>query len=181
MADWNVIVTARERHFGEARRFLSMLGDVGRTHYFNVLRMYVDDGRALLDALGSAAPPPDTPPVAEMLGRAVPLDQTFHFQTKEELDAAAENALAALLPRLAGKSFHVRMHRRGFEGTVRSTDEEQTLDRYVLAELEKRGAPGRLSFDDPDVIVALETLDNWGGISAWSREDLRRYPLLGLD
>jgi hypothetical protein len=43
------------------------------------------------------------------------------------------------------------------------------------------GNPGRITFADPDAILALETVDCRAGLSLWSREDLQRYPFLHLD
>ena len=45
------------------------------------------------------------------------------------------------LPILAGKNFHVRMHRRGFKGRISSHDEERFLDTILLEELGKIGNP----------------------------------------
>jgi tRNA(Ser,Leu) C12 N-acetylase TAN1 len=43
------------------------------------------------------------------------------------------------------------------------------------------GTPGSISFDDPDAIVAIESVGQRAGVSLWTREDLRRYPFLRLD
>jgi tRNA(Ser,Leu) C12 N-acetylase TAN1 len=85
------------------------------------------------------------------------------------------------LPELAGKSFHVRMHRRGFKGRISSQHEERFLDEILLTSLDKHGAPGRISFDDPDVIIDLETIGQRAGLSMWTRAQRLRYPLLKLD
>lgn len=82
---------------------------------------------------------------------------------------------------LAGKRFHVRLHRRGFKGRLSSPEEERQLDVALLQALEQAGSPGKVAFDDPDTIVAIETVGNRAGLSLWTREDLRRFPLLGLD
>jgi hypothetical protein len=58
---------------------------------------------------------------------------------------------------------------------------ERLLDDVILAQLEKAGTPGRINFDRPDAIVAVETLGTEGGLSLWTRAELDAYPFLGLD
>ncbi len=79
------------------------------------------------------------------------------------------------------KSFHVRMHRRGFKGRISSHDEERFLDKILLEELGRMGNPGHITFEDPDAILVVETVGQQAGLSCWNREDLQRYPLLRLD
>jgi tRNA(Ser,Leu) C12 N-acetylase TAN1 len=37
-----------------------------------------------------------------------------------------------------------------------------------------------VSFDNPDAIIAVETIGNQAGMSLWFREDLQRYPFLHI-
>ncbi|HLF13048.1 MAG TPA: hypothetical protein VJA26_17745, partial [Gammaproteobacteria bacterium] len=76
---------------------------------------------------------------------------------------------------------HVRMHRRGFKGKLSSQHEEQFLDHFLLERLNVAGASGAIDFDDPDVIIAMETLGQQAGLSRWTREQLHAYELLKLD
>ena len=85
------------------------------------------------------------------------------------------------MPELAQKSFHVRMHRRGFKGRLSSPEEERFLDDLLLTALEEVGTPGRISFDDPDATIAIETVGQRAGLSFWRRSDLERYPFLRID
>jgi tRNA(Ser,Leu) C12 N-acetylase TAN1 len=39
----------------------------------------------------------------------------------------------------------------------------------------------RVSFADPDYILALETVGQRAGLSLWDRVQRARYPFLGLD
>jgi tRNA(Ser,Leu) C12 N-acetylase TAN1 len=82
---------------------------------------------------------------------------------------------------LAGKRFHVRMHRRGMKGRLSSQAEERHLSEVLLAALEEAGTPGRVAFEDPDAVVAVETVGAGAGLSLWSREALHQYPFLKLD
>jgi adenylyl- and sulfurtransferase ThiI len=141
--------------------------------------MRVDDPKRLLEALAErAAREPDA---IALLGRVVPIRSTFPFQSPEEFEARARNAALAFLPELVGKGFHVRMHRHGFKGRLSSQAEERLLGTVLLEAQEKAGIPGRITFEDPDAILAVETVGNQAGLSLWTREDLRRYPFLRLD
>jgi hypothetical protein len=51
----------------------------------------------------------------------------------------------------------------------------------LLAALEAAGTPGRITFDDPDAILAVETVGRRAGPSLETREDLATYPFLGLN
>ena len=82
---------------------------------------------------------------------------------------------------LRGSSFHVRMHRRGFKGRLSSQREEQFLDHYILTRLEQEQCSGRITFDDPDAIITVETVGQRAGIALWSREERERYLFLNLD
>ena len=81
---------------------------------------------------------------------------------------------------LAGKSFHVRLHRRGFKGTLSTPKEERFLDETLLDALETLGTPGRITFTDPDSILQLETIDGRAGFRCGSAMPLQRYPFLGV-
>lgn len=179
MEDWNVVVTLREGDFADICRSLEELGSVARTDYYNVLAMKVEDLAAFPDAMQALAKA--VPALEDSVARAVPSTHVFLFQSPGEFEAGAKEAVARWLPELAGKSFHVRMHRRGFKGRISSQHEEQFLDEYLLTALEARGSPGRISFDDPDVIVDLETIGQRVGLSLWTRAQRQRYPLLKLD
>lgn len=177
--DWNVVATVQEHRFRDAWDFLQAYGALGRTDYFNVITLRVADTGVFLEQLrrGLAADAAG----AAALARAVPVTTTFGFQTPEEFEAAARQAVTPWLCELAGCTFHMRMHRRGFKGRLSSQDEERFLDRHVIEGLRRRGADASVSFDDPDVIIAVETVGQRGGVSRWARQQRRRYPFLGLD
>ena len=179
MREWNVVVTVQEDGYNSARKILECFGPVGKTDFFNVLLMHVDDQQLLLDQLREEAE--QDPQALSCLARVMPLILTFDFRTPQEFEEKAREAVSSLLPTLSGKSFHVRMHRRGFKGKLSGMEEEKFLDSYLLEALEKRGNPGRITFEDPDAIIALETLGPRAGLSLWTRDDLKRYPLLHLD
>lgn len=179
MRDWNVVVSVYDGRLGQARRLLRRLGPVAPTGFRNVLVLRTDDPVGFLERLEQLAPA--APELHEVVSRAVPATVTFTFQSPEEFEAKAREAALAFLSALTGKSFHVRLHRRGFKGQLQTPEEERFLDRELLAALEATGTPGSISFEDPDAVVCVETVGPRAGLSLWTREDRERYPLLKLD
>lgn len=179
MDDWNLVATTREHRFLRARRTLKELGDVHRTPYHNVLVMKVGDVGQFLDALRARLEV--HPEEAASIGRVVPATRTVAFDTPEQLVEEARKIVAEWAPRLAGKRFHVRIHRRGFGGRLSTLDVERSLDDAVLEQLAAAGASAKLGFDDPDAIIAVETVGGRAGLSLWERHELARYPFLHLD
>lgn len=179
MRDWNVVVTVREGGYQRARELLAPYGPVKATEYYNVLVMRVEDVEDFTAALAARAT--DEPELLRDLSRVMPVSATFLFQRPEEFEYHAKESCLPWLDSLAGRTFHVRMHRRGFKGSLSSQDEERFLDGFILSELDRRGAPARITFEDPDYILVVETVGQRAGMALWSREDLQRYPFLHLD
>ncbi|HEU4382920.1 MAG TPA: THUMP domain-containing protein [Anaeromyxobacteraceae bacterium] len=176
MRDWNVLATAREGGFARARRLLAGLGEVAETRFYNVLLARVPDPRGLLSHLAEQAGA--DPASVAFLARVAPADRTFTFQTAGEFLDRAREAVLALAPSLAGRSFHVRLRRRGFRGALHAQEAEKALADAILEALQAGGRPGRVAFDDADAVVALETVGSQAGVALWTREDLARWPLL---
>jgi len=104
----------------------------------------------------------------------------LHLHSAEDFEAKARDIAILWAPMLAGESFHVRLHRRWFKGTLSIPKEERFLDETLLDALETLGTPGRIAFTDPDAILQIETIDGCAGASLWQRDDLQRYPFLGV-
>lgn len=176
MRNWNALVTVRDKGWEKALRLLRPLGHVAETRFFNVVLVDVEDRREFLDALRARAVA--EPGVLDCLGRVAPADLVFTFQTLEEFEARARDVVEAAAPALAGKSFHLRVHRRGFRGQISSQAEERLLSGVLLGVLEAAGTPGRVAFEDPDAVVAFEIVGSQAGFSVFTREALARYPFL---
>ncbi|MBI5446021.1 MAG: hypothetical protein HY900_33010 [Deltaproteobacteria bacterium] len=179
MRDWNVVASVHQEGFRESLRLLARFGEVSKTDYFNVLVARVPDVATFVSEL--AAQVEAEPGIMNYLGRVVPVTRTFDFQGPQEFEERARQTALAWADELAGKSFHVRMHRRGLKGKLSSQEEEKLLAGALLEALSERGEPGRITFTDPDAILAVETVGPRAGLSLWSREDLARYRFLGLD
>ncbi len=178
MSDWNVVATLRGSEFRKATRLLGEFGRVERTPYYNVVVAEVADPRKLLESLderlGHARDA--SAPIASV----IPVTRTFRFQGEADLEAKANEVMRGLAPSLAGKSFHVRVHHRGARG-VSGRDLEQKLAGVVLDALSEAGASGRIKFADPDAIVDVELVGARAGVSMWTRDELRQFPILHLD
>jgi tRNA(Ser,Leu) C12 N-acetylase TAN1 len=179
MLDWTVVATTREHGYDRGWQLLEQFGQVSRTDYFNVLLLEPDEPETFLDRFGAMVR--NVPQVMESLSRVMPATDRFTFEGAEDFEAQAREIVRGWAPRLRGKSFHVRMHRRGFKGKLSSQQEERFLDEALLDELETQGVPGRIDFEDPDAVIDVETVDNRAGMSFWTREDLKRYPFLKVD
>lgn len=178
MRDWNVIATIRDGGFRRACRLLSLEGELSRTEFYNVVVMIVPDVDVFLGWLEKLWS--ESRAVGTVVAHVRPVRETFHFQSPEEFETKAKELALGLADRLAGKSFHVRIHRRGFKGRLSTKDEERLLADAVLAHLSSGGASARVAFDDPDAVLVVDTVGDRAGMALWTRDDLRRYPFLGL-
>ncbi|MFQ5487613.1 MAG: THUMP domain-containing protein [Gammaproteobacteria bacterium] len=174
-----MVVTVRAGGYSRARRLLEDFGALGRTEYFNVLVMRISDRQLFMDVLQARLG--DDPAILDYLARVVPVEETFLFQHREDFEDQARRVAERWLPVLAGRSFHVRMHRRGFKGRLSSQEEERILDAALMEALTARGTPATVSFQDPDAIIAIETVGQRAGLSLFTREELQRYTLLDID
>lgn len=179
MFHWNVMIKLYEHGFSHAFLLLQKLGTVYISDFENVLLMKVNNIFHFLETLDEMVA--KEPSLLKILSRVVPVTLTFSFQSPEEFESKAKEAVLYWLPSLAGKSFHVRVNRRGFKDRISSYHEEHFLDKILLEELGKIGNPGHIIFKDPDAIIVVEIVGQQAGLSCWTREDLKRYPFLRLN
>lgn len=176
--DWNVVVTVLEDSFRDACRLLQRWGPVRRTAYYNLLVVTVDDPvRFLVDFAAAVA---ESPGLLNFVSHVVPAHRTIDFANAEEFEARAREVALGWLVNLAGCGFYVRLHRRGLKGTLSTPKEERFLDEVLLEGLNAAGKPGRISFEAPDAVIQVETIDGRAGLSLWTADDLRHYPFLGV-
>src|SRR5271165_7547508 len=168
-ADWNVVVTLPEQTFQEACRLLRQWGQVRRTGFYNVLGLVVEEPRRFLDDFAAAVR--REPGLLNFVSHVVPAEHVFDFRDEAEFAARAREVVLGWLPRVAGKSFKVRLHRRGLKGILRSHEEERLVADCVLSQPAAAGAPGRVDLDDPDCVIQIETIGHRAGVSIWSRQE----------
>jgi tRNA(Ser,Leu) C12 N-acetylase TAN1 len=178
-AAWNVVVTLPEKGLREARRVLRKWGKLSRTRYYNVATLTVADCRRFLAEFAAAVDA--SPGLLNFVSHVIPADTAFDFRDAAEFEEKARSAALGWTPVVSGRSFHVRLHRRGFKGVLSTPREERFLDETLLAAAAGAGAPARITFEDPDRVIQIETIDGRAGLSLWTREDLRRLPFLGPD
>lgn len=179
MHDWNAVITVHEGGFVPACRLLEPFGPVQNSGFFNILVMRAANPfRLMADLHGQIAA---NPAITSWISRFMPIRQRFTFQSATEFELRSREAVLEWLPLLGNARFHLRMHRRGFKGKISSADEERFLDEFLLQKLAEAGRPGKVAFDDPDAIIALETIGTQAGLSLFDREELQRFSLLHLD
>jgi len=174
-----VIATAKPHHEAGVRAALAQLGEIHESPFPNVVLLAVDDVGAFADALLKVIG--NDPTVGSSLARLLPAQHTFHFESLADLEAITRRLVDEWTDDLEGLTFHVRCHRRGRVNDLDTAEEENFLGDAILRQLSDRRTPGRVSFDDPDVVIDIETLNNEAAISLWTRDDLNAYPFLRIE
>jgi tRNA(Ser,Leu) C12 N-acetylase TAN1 len=176
MLEWNVVVSIRERGLRRAFEVLEKFGTVRKTGFFNVLVMEVNDIPGMLETLREHSSA--DPHYLSFLSRLIPVSEAFSFQSAEEFRNRAKEIVLAWAPGLSGRSFYVRIYRRGFKGRISSPEEEKFLDGIILESLGSAQTPGRITFEDPDAVIVIETVAQQAGLALWTREDMRKYSFI---
>jgi tRNA(Ser,Leu) C12 N-acetylase TAN1 len=175
MRQWNVLATSLEGRRSALLAALRRLGAFWGAGYRNVLVGRVDDREAFLEAVRERLP---TDPLLEgSLTKIVPVEQVTQFEAAGLCETVV-SALAPATARLAGKTFYVRLERRGFKGVVHTPTVERAVGQALLEAAAGHGAAGRVSFEDPDVIVAVETTGSAVGVGLLTRELRTRFPFV---
>lgn len=179
MKDWNVVVTVFQEGFRRGLRALEKLGRAERSLYHNVVVMRVADSTALLEAIERITE--ENPALYDAISRVAPAAQNFDFLSEDEFVTRAKSIICEWVPRLAGRSFHVRWHRRRAKHDLHTQDAERMFNDAIVDATTKAGTPGKISFADPDVVIAIDTIDNRAGLALWTREEFARFHLLRPD
>jgi tRNA(Ser,Leu) C12 N-acetylase TAN1 len=174
--DWNLVVTAHGGRRHDVVRALRPIVVLRRAGYSEVLVGRTDDLDGCLTAI-AARLEADPLLATEIFARAVPVDRTFALAADVDAQLAAEIATCA--DALVGKTFHVRVERRGHRRHLMSNQLERLLGGTLVEALKARGASPEVTFDDPDVIVAVELIGVAAGIGLVSRRH-RQHPFVRL-
>lgn len=173
--DWNLVVTAYGGRRHDLIYALRPIVRLRRAGYSEVLTGKVDDLEACLAGIAARA---DAVFVAEVLARVVPVARSFALGADLEAQLRAETA--TFLDALVDRSFHVRVERRGHRRVVQSDRLERMLGTALVEALQARGAAPRVTFKDPDVIVAVELIGEMGGVGLVTRDLRTRYAFVRL-
>ncbi len=179
MQEWNAVISVHEHGFKKACDVFGDFGEVKRTEFFNVLLARAENVEEMLGALRNRMI--ERPDSLSFLARLIPVSHAFIFNSVEEFEDKSKEIVLQWLNRLAGKRFYVRIHRRGFKGRFNSPDVERALDTLLLGELEKSGVSGKIDFENPDAVIAVETVGHWAGLSFWTREEMELYPFIRIN
>lgn len=179
MKDWNVVISVNEKGFRQATNILKEFGPISKTEFFNVLVMNVEDIPGMCETLKKRLE--DDKFYLSFLSRLIPVTKSFIFQTPDEFEQKVKETISEWVLQLQGKGFHVRMRRRGFKGRLSSQEEEKMIDEFLLELTKESGIPGHVTFEEPDVIIAIETVAHRAGLSLWTHEDLQKYPFVRVE
>ncbi|MFN3566141.1 MAG: THUMP domain-containing protein [Burkholderiaceae bacterium] len=163
---------------GFRRELLGALARFGRfraTPFRDVCVGRVDDRTAFLDALRDARAA--GAPWTQRVGRVIPADAVFWFTPQTFTDRLKET-VTPLAERIGSGSFCVRIERRGFAGEVKTQDIERAIGEHVHALAAAQGKTLRTQFDDPDFVIAVETLGNECGVALLPRALREAYPFV---
>jgi tRNA(Ser,Leu) C12 N-acetylase TAN1 len=176
---WNVIATTRPNREADARATMAKLGNVALSPFPGVILAAVDDVGVFNDALAKMIS--DDAGAGQSFGRVLPAQHTFHFESLADLEGITASIVDDWIEDLADATFHVRCHRRGRVNDLDPAEEEGFLGDAIQRMLSERGTSARISFDDPDVVIDIETLNDEAAISMWTRDDLVAFSFLRID
>jgi len=177
--DWNVVVSVFQDGYSRALRALQKLGVAERSPYHNVLVMKVDDPLVLLEAIEKRTE--ENPALYDAISSVAPAMRAFDFLSEEEFVEKAKATFREWLPRVAGRSLHVRLRRRGTRHELRTQEIERLFNDAIVDATTTAGTPSTISFTDPDVVIEIDTIDNRAGLGLWTREELARDHVLRPD
>ena len=173
---WNLLVTSLEGQRESLLAVLRTLARFRRGGFPNVLVATVEDPVAFLGVLGDAYA--QSTVVRTSLGKVIPITRTLRLTGPEAFRDQVGDALEALVDRLTGRTFFVRIFRRGFRGAIDSTRLEGELGARLVAALEARGDRPRVRFADADVALVVETLRDEVGIAVLDRTLRAAHPFV---
>jgi len=178
LPDWNIVVTSRPGGQRAVRRALHPFVRLRRAGFRNVLIGRVGDIATFLAEVAELLEQRRS--VASALGKIMPVGHIFAIDVSRFHDQLAEET-APLVEQLIGRSFHVRVERRGHKGVINTHAAELALGEALYGALEARGAKPTVTFSDPDVVVAVEVVGNLAGIELLTRELRQRFPFVRVD
>ena len=105
-----------------------------------------------------------------MIDRIVPVEEAVSFVRDDVTETLCE-ALEPRASRLCGKTFYVRVHLRGLKGRIEHPAVERALGDFLSEFAGRAGAPPKVSFKDPDVVVVAEVVGRRVGYAFLGREE----------
>jgi tRNA(Ser,Leu) C12 N-acetylase TAN1 len=179
MWQFNVLVTmAYDGRYAHLLRELASYGEFHKTGFHGVALGRVADVESFCETIRRKRS--EQVIAFQDVARVVPLERVFTFEVDDFLAKLCQ-ALRPWIARLAECHFYVRLERRGLKGQIISPDIEQALDAFILDELIDLGHRATIDFDDPDAVVAIETIGDRCGVGLITREWNRRFDFVRVD
>ncbi len=175
MKEWNILVATHRGQEKKSLRFLSQHGEFKSSGFKDVLQGHVEDLNLFLDKLELMRQ--ENPGQIRFLSQIVPLERTFYFKLPDFMDKLKET-ISSYAEKVEDKKFYVRVKRRGHKGEISSQEIEKEIAGVVIENLEKVGKHAHVNFGDPDVIIVVEMIADWAGVTSITREMKETYSLL---
>lgn len=152
---WDALVTCRDTRMGPALAELMPFGRFRTSGYRRVLLGQLNEGVGLAE-LGQGT--------TATVQRAFVAESCLPF----ERDDVTETLCVELEPiaeRFANQSFFVRANLRGLKGRLETPTVERAMGAFLIDACAAMARPARVTFDDPDLVLAVETV---GSRVAWA-------------
>lgn len=177
--EWNAIVSIYRSGHKRALEALAKLGRVEPSSYHHVLVVSVDDPLGLIATVEQQAK--QDPALYGAIARVAPAMRNFEFRSTNAFYERIKPIVCEWTLALAGRSFHVRMHRRGGPVDLHATEVEQRLDGIIREATGVAGKSATVCFDRPDAVIVIDTVGARAGVSLWTRYDVAQHRLLRPD
>lgn len=172
---WNVLVTTRNSRQRDVRRALAPVQRLFASGLRNVLIGQVDDMDVLLAGIEAACE--RQPFLRHWIGHVRPIERTFALDLPS-FPEQLERECAGFLDRVGGRTFHVRVARRGNKGHIDTHATEVRLGAFLHDTLVARGLHPTVTFRDPDFVVTVDVLRDIVGLSIIPRALRQRSPFI---
>lgn len=175
MRRWNILATSLEGQRDALRVALRRLGSFWGAGYRNVLVGSVEDPLGFLEKVRARLQTDEL--LETSLTKIVPVERIAVFEGPR----LAETLTEMLVPRadqIAGRSFYVRVERRGLRGIVHTPTVERLVGEALMSAAANLGSPARVTFEDADVVVAAETVGETVGVGFLARELRESFPFV---
>ena len=163
----------RPRTGSEVLRALADLGEFSYSCYPGVIygRISNDDRRRRVMEFGSS----ELPALKAIL-RLSAMDHVVAYEFNNVTETVCE-ALEPFIEKFLGKNFFVRARLRGMKGRLESRVVERAVGAFIFDRCEEVGYPSRVDFDDADIVLVIEVVENTVGFGFLDRE-MAALPIL---
>ncbi len=167
--EWNVLAVSHEGEERRLRRDLRELGEFKFTNFRSLLLGKVDLHAFLEEVQARTIP---------SLARVVPVEENFRARPEDLLEILKDKVKKYSGRIGQGESFCVRFERRGFKGRISSLEVEEEIGGYLHDLLEEEEKNPKVSLEDPDKLLVIQSVGTSFGIGLIDRKNRQRYPII---